>query len=324
MTKNILIVGGAGYIGSHTVKHLLQKGFSCTVLDNLSYGHREAVLTPHFEQADLLDPASLEKVFCKTQFDAVIHFAAFIAVGESVAEPEKYYQNNVIGTLNLLRVMRQYDVQNIVFSSTCAVYGNPQYMPLDELHPIGPISPYAQTKLMIENIFQDYARAYGLRHISLRYFNAAGASFDGEIGESHTPETHLIPLVLKAIKGERSAIHVFGTDYDTPDGTCLRDYIHVDDLAVAHALALEKLDSFCGSINLGTGIPTSVKEIIQAAEKVTGETCPVVYEGRREGDPAKLYAANGYAKEVLGWTPRYTQIEDIIASAWQWEKQRKF
>lgn len=321
---NILVMGGAGYIGSHTVKHLQRHGYNCIVADNLVYGHREAVLTPNFEPADLADKSSLDKVFDKYRIDAVVHFAAFTYVGESVENPRKYYENNVVGTLNLLDVMLKHNVKKIVFSSTCATYGNPLYMPLDEKHSQNPINAYGRTKFFIEQIFNDYERAYGLQHIALRYFNAAGCSPDGEIGESHNPETHLIPLVLKAIKGERPAIKIFGTDYDTPDGTCIRDYIHVDDLAAAHRLALEKLDAFSGCINLGTGIGTSVKEIIRAAEKVTGRTCPVEYGSRRAGDPAKLYAANGEAGRVLGWKPRYTNIEDIVATAWTWEQNRKF
>lgn len=321
---NILVMGGAGYIGSHTVKHLAQSGYRCIVADNLVYGHREAVSVPDFEKADLLDKASLERVFDKYQIDAVVHFAAFTYVGESVENPQKYYQNNVEGTLNLLEVMLKHNVKKIVFSSTCATYGNPQYMPLDEKHVQNPINAYGRTKFFIEQIFNDYERAYRLKHIALRYFNAAGCSADGEIGESHNPETHLIPLVLKAIKGERDVIKVFGTDYDTPDGTCIRDYIHVEDLALAHRLALEKLDEFSGCINLGTGIGTSVKEIIEAAEKVTGKKCPVEYGERRAGDPAKLYAANTMAKEVLGWQPKYTKIEDIVATAWRWEQNPRF
>ena len=234
----ILVFGGAGYIGSHTVKHLLDNGYQVVVADNLIYGHREAVdKRAIFEHADLLDKYSLQQLFNKHKIDAVIHFAAFAYVGESVAEPQKYYFNNVVGTINLLNVMMEHNVKDIVFSSTCATYGEPKYTPIDENHPQNPINPYGRTKLMIEQIFADYERAYGLRHIALRYFNAAGCSADGSIGESHTPETHLIPLVLKAITGERKSISVFGTDYDTPDGTCIRDYIHVDDFACAHGLA---------------------------------------------------------------------------------------
>lgn len=322
--QKILIVGGAGYIGSHTLKHFAEKGYDCVVLDNLVCGHAEAVASAPLERADLLDEGSLRAVFDKYEIGAVIHFAAYSLVGESVVNPRKYYRNNVAGTLNLLDVMLEHEVNKIVFSSTCATYGNPQYVPMDEKHPQAPINPYGQTKLTIENIFKDYTAAYGLRYIALRYFNAAGAAPDGSIGESHNPESHLIPLVLKAIKGERENIKVFGNDYETPDGTCLRDYIHVDDLAAAHRLALEKLDAFCGAINLGTGIPTSVTEIIRAAENVAGKSCPTVVEGRRAGDPARLYADNRKAREILGWTPQYTNIEDIIRTAWNWETNRKF
>lgn len=321
----ILVMGGAGYIGSHTVKHLLANNYSVVVADNLVYGHKEAVDSrAKFEIADLADKASLRKVFDKYNIDAVIHFAAFAYVGESVQNPQKYYQNNVVGTINLLDVMMEYGVKKIVFSSTCATYGEPQYTPIDEKHPQNPINPYGRTKLMIEQIFADYEKAYGLQHIALRYFNAAGCAADGSIGESHTPETHIIPLVLKAITGERDNIKVFGTDYDTRDGTCIRDYIHVEDLAQAHRLAVEKLGSYNGCINLGTGVGTTVKEIITAAENVSGKKCPVEYAERRAGDPAKLFADNRKAKEILGWNPQYLNIENIIQTAWNWETHRKF
>jgi UDP-glucose 4-epimerase len=321
----ILITGGAGYIGSHTLKHLLDFGHDCVVLDSLVYGHRQAVPDGvAFEQVDLADKNGLKAVFDKYQFDAVVHFAAFIAVGESVKNPQKYYTNNVAGTLNLLEAMLAHHVKKLVFSSTAAVYGEPQYSPLDEKHPQNPINPYGSSKLMMEKIFADYAVAYGLKYIALRYFNASGASSDGSIGEAHSPETHLIPLVLKAIKGELETIHVFGDDYDTPDGTCVRDYIHVEDLAVAHRLALEKLDDFTGALNLGTNIGTSVKEVITAAEKNTGQTCPVTYAPRRAGDPAYLVASSGKAREILGWQPTYNEIEEIVASAWHWEQHRRF
>lgn len=321
----ILVFGGAGYIGSHTVKHLLDNGYECVVADNLIYGHREAVdKRAEFVHADLLNPISIREVFKNRKIDAVIHFAAFTYVGESVNNPQKYYINNVVGTTNLLNVMLENSVKKIVFSSTCATYGEPQYTPIDEKHPQNPINPYGRTKLMIEQIFADYERAYGLKHIALRYFNAAGCAKDGSIGESHTPETHLIPLVLKAIKGEREKISVFGTDYDTPDGTCIRDYIHVEDLALAHRLAVEKLDEYSGCLNLGTGVGTSVKEIIDAAEKVSGKKCPIEYGPRRAGDPAKLYADNQKVKKILGWQPSYTNIEDIIKTAWNWEMNRRF
>lgn len=318
-------MGGAGYIGSHTVRHLLDNGYACIVADNLVYGHREAVDSRAvFVQADLADPESLRQIFNNHKIDAVIHFAAFAYVGESVQEPQKYYQNNVCGTVNLLSVMREFGVNKIVFSSTCATYGEPQYTPIDEQHPQNPINPYGRTKLMIEQVFADYRRAYGLEYIALRYFNAAGCSADGSLGESHNPETHLIPLVLKAIKGERPSIKVFGTDYDTPDGTCIRDYIHVEDLALAHRLAVENLDNYSGYLNLGTGIGSSVKEIIAAAEAVSSKTCPVEYSERRAGDPARLYADNRKAKELLGWNPAYTDIKSIIQTAWNWELNRNF
>ena len=320
----ILVMGGAGYIGSHTLKHLKEHGYDVLAADNLSTGHKEAVLDSKLVIADLLDLDSLKELFSSYQIDAVIHFAAFSLVGESVTDPAKYYRNNVVGTLNLLDTMREFGVNKIVFSSTCATYGNPLYVPMDEKHPQSPINPYGQTKLAIEKIFCDYQKAYGLKYIALRYFNAAGADEGSLIGESHTPESHLIPLVLKAIKGERADIKVFGNDYDTPDGTCLRDYIHVADLALAHRLALEKLDEYQGFINLGTGIPTSVYQIIQAAEKVSGKPCPTSIAPRRDGDPAELYANNKLAQDILGWQPKYTNIEDIIRTAWNWELNRRF
>ena len=324
--KTILVAGGAGYIGSHTVKYLLKNNYNVVIVDNLSYGHKEAVLTSNFEQIDLADKESLDKVFKKYKVDAVIHFAAFTYVGESVSQPQKYYWNNVVNTINLLDVMIENDVKNIVFSSTCATYGNPQYTPIDENHPQSPINPYGKTKLMMEQIMADYETAYGLKYVALRYFNAAGCDKDGELGESHNPETHLIPLVLKAIKGEIPQISVFGTDYDTPDGTCIRDYIHVEDLADAHMLAVENLfkDKQSHCINLGTGIGKSVKEIIKSAEKVTGKKVPLVYGERRAGDPAKLYAANKKAREILNWDPKYTDIDEIIKTAWVWEQDKKF
>lgn len=324
--KTILVAGGAGYIGSHTVKYLIDHNYKVVVLDNLVYGHKEAVLTENFELVDLADKKAIDKVFEKYNIDAVIHFAAYAFVGESVVEPKKYYHNNVVNTINLLDSMIEHGVKNIVFSSTCATYGNPLYTPIDEKHSQNPINPYGNTKLMIEKIMADYDTAYGLKYFALRYFNAAGCDAQGELGESHTPETHLIPLVLKAIKGEIPKITVFGTDYDTEDGTCIRDYIHVEDLADAHMLAVEKLltDGKSHCINLGTGIGTSVKEIITAAEDVTGQKVPLVYGERRAGDPAKLYAANNMSKEILGWNPKYTDIKEIIKTAWTWEQNKKF
>lgn len=319
----ILVVGGAGFIGSHTALELSKNGFNVVILDNFSEGHREFVEEYKVYDADIKNIEDIRKVFSENKIDAVIHFAAFAYVGESVHNPEKYYYNNVVNTLNLLQVMREYDVNKIVFSSTCATYGSPQYMPLDEKHSQNPINPYGNTKLMIEKIFKDYERAYGLKYFALRYFNAAGASTEKPLGEWHRIETHLIPLVLKTLTGERENITVFGDDYNTPDGTCIRDYIHVEDLASAHRLAVEKLlngsDSYC--INLGTGVGNSVKEIISSAERVTGKKVPVVMGKRREGDPDVLYASNEKAKQILGWNIKYTEIDDIIKTAWAWEQK---
>ncbi len=319
----ILVVGGAGYIGSHTVKNMIANGYDVVVADNLSTGHKEAVLTADFELADLMDKDSLDKIFKKYKIDSVIHFAAFASVAESVKNPSKYYNNNVVGTLNLLNVMLDNNVKNIVFSSTAAVFGNPEYTPIDENHNTNPINPYGQSKLMIEKIFKDYRNAYGLNYIALRYFNASGCSLDGSLGESHNPETHLIPLVLKAIKGENDSIKIFGTDYDTPDGTCIRDFIHVEDLAEAHRLAIEKIADFSGVINLGTNKGTSVREIVKISEDITGKKCPVVLEGRRPGDPGILYTSNQKALDVLGWKPKLN-METIIKTAWDWELNKKY
>lgn len=321
----ILVVGGAGYIGSHTVTELINYNYPVIVIDNLIYGHKEAVHSnAKFIQADLLNINELKQLFSQYSFNAVIHFAAYAYVGESVQYPQKYYQNNVVGTLNLLETMLEYNVKKIVFSSSCATYGNPQYTPIDENHPQFPINPYGKTKLIIEQTFQDYEQAYGLKHISLRYFNAAGASASVEIGESHTPETHLIPLVLKAIYDETFILKIFGNDYDTFDGTCIRDYVHVEDLAAAHRLALERLDAFSGCINLGTGRGNSIMEIINSAEKITGKKCKYEFTNRREGDPAVLFANNQRAKEILNWYPQCTNIDDIIQTAWNWELNKKF
>ena len=294
------------------------------MVDNLSYGHIEAVdKRAKFIQADISDKNALDKIFKENEIEAVIHFAGFIAVGESVADPKKYYQNNVAATLNLLDCMLSNNVKKIVFSSTCATYGEPKYTPIDEKHSQNPINPYGRTKLMIEQIFEDYKTAYKLKYIALRYFNASGASSDCSIGESHNPETHLIPLVLKAIK-DNGTIKVFGTDYDTKDGTCIRDYIHVEDLACAHRLALLNLDKFSGFLNVGTGIGTSVKQIINASNEVSGKNCKIEYCKRRDGDAAILLADNKKACEILNWKPNYTDIKDIIQSAWDWENNRKF
>lgn len=325
--KKILVTGGAGYIGSHTVRLLADKGYNILVLDNLVYGHREAIVNPEVELivGDLGDKELTSRLFEYHEIEAVIHFAAYAYVGESVTDPEKYYQNNISAPLNLLEVMRKNGCNKFIFSSTCATYGNPQYVPLDENHPQDPINPYGQSKLMLEKILKDYERAYGIKYAFLRYFNASGASKDGLTGEDHNPETHLIPLILDAINGDRPHITVFGTDYDTPDGTCIRDYIHVLDLANAHEAALIHLSNGGSPIicNLGTGVGVSVKEMLKAAEEVTGKPVPVVFGERRAGDPPYLYANPAHAKAVLGWEAQYKNVKDIIADAWAWKSGPK-
>lgn len=322
----ILITGGAGYIGSHCVLDFMRSGYDCVVLDNLSEGHEEALQAKNFCKVDLSNIDQIREVFKKYPIEAVIHFAAFAYVGESVENPEKYYYNNVVNTLNLLKVMLENNVKKIVFSSTCATYGNPEYLPLNENHPQNPINPYGSTKLMIERILQDYDRAYGLKYIALRYFNASGADNEANIGESHRIETHLIPLVLQTALGKRDCIKVFGDDYDTPDGTCIRDYIHVNDLSSAHRLAYERLAEGAGSnlYNLGIGKGYSVKEIIEKSEKITEKTINKIISERREGDPPILVADNKKAKEELGWNPEFVEIEDIIKTAWNWELNRRY
>ncbi|MCC5846603.1 MAG: UDP-glucose 4-epimerase GalE [Verrucomicrobia bacterium] len=318
----ILVVGGAGYIGSHTVRQLIAKGRKVVVLDNLVYGHREALVDDGviFVEGDLGDRDVLDRVFAAHDIAAVMHFAAFAYVGESVTEPAKYYHNNLAAPLVLLDAMRDHGCRIFIFSSTCATYGNPEYVPIDEQHPQNPINPYGAGKLMLERVLADYSHAYGLKYAALRYFNASGCSLDGKIGEDHNPETHLIPLVLEAAAGVRPHITVFGTDYPTPDGSCIRDYIHVDDLARAHILAIDKLDAGADSFqcNLGTGIGHSVKELIAAAEQVTGKSIPVVYGERRPGDPPELVAAPAKAKELLGWEAEYKDLEMILKTAWAW------
>lgn len=317
---NILVVGGAGYLGSHMLKWLGQQGCRVTTLDDLSTGHRDAVVHGDFVQGDLSDRVLLNRVLSQG-FDAVMHFAAFSQVGESVAEPAKYYQNNVVKTLGLLEAMRDQGVGRLVFSSTAAVYGEPHYWPMDERHPQQPISPYGRSKQMVEQVLADYDKAYGLRSVCLRYFNAAGADPDGQLGERHEPETHLLPLVLQAASGRRPHIGVFGRDYDTPDGTCIRDYIHVEDVCSAHALALQALMDGAGSqaYNLGNGQGFSVQQVIDTAMKVTGRTVAVLDRPRRAGDPARLVADARLAREELGWQPRHVDLADIVAHAWRWE-----
>lgn len=321
----ILIVGGAGYIGSHVNKLLNQQGYKTVVFDNLIYGHKEAVKWGEFVLGDLSNIEQIRLVFQKYQIDAVMHFAAFAYVGESVEEPQKYYINNVANTLNLLQVMKEFNCNYFIFSSTCATYGEPQYIPIDEKHPQKPINPYGQSKLMVEKILNDYSNAYGLKYVSLRYFNAAGADIDAEIGENHNPETHLIPLVLDAALGKREDIKVFGTDYDTPDGSAIRDYIHVTDLADAHILALEYLqkDGKSDVFNLGNGDGYSVLEVIDMVKKVTKKDFKVTLTDRRAGDPAKLIGDATKAKEILGWKPKYFELETIIDTAWKWHKKLK-
>jgi len=322
----ILITGGAGYIGSHCTLDLVRAGYDCVVLDNLSEGHEEALQTNNFCRVDLGKIDQIREVFKKYPIEAVIHFAAFAYVGESVENPQKYYYNNVVNTLNLLNVMLENNVKKIVFSSTCASYGNPEYIPIDEKHSQNPINPYGTTKLMIEKILQDYGKAYGLKYIALRYFNASGCDNEANIGESHRIETHLIPLVLQTALGKRDCIKIFGDDYDTPDGTCIRDYIHVNDLSKAHRLALEKLSKGASSdfYNLGVGKGYSVKEIIEKSEEITGKIINKQITERREGDPPRLIADNKKAKQELGWYPDFTEIEDVIKTAWRWELNRRY
>jgi len=322
----VLVTGGAGYIGSHTVRKLIEKNHEVVILDNLSRGHIESVpKNAHFEKADLLDYDSLVKSIDKYPIDAVIHFAAFAYVGESVENPELYYRNNVQGSFNLLNAVKNKEIKKFVFSSTCSIYGNPINVPISEKEPSAPINPYAKTKLTIEHILNDYKDAYGLNYAALRYFNAAGDSDSGEIGESHDPEPHLIPLVLFAALGKRDSIKIYGDDYPTKDGTCIRDYIHVNDLADAHIRALGYLENKGEStiINLGTGDGYSVKEIIDEAKKVTGKNIKSEITGRRAGDPAVLIADNRKAKELLGWQPEYN-LNKIIETAWKWHRSQKY
>ena len=319
---HILVCGGAGYIGSHMARWLALKDIRVTVLDNLSTGHRAFVRWGELIEADLLDPPSLDRAFAAHRYDAVMHFCARSLVGESMADPYAYYESNVGGTLNLLRAMRRHDVARLVFSSTAAVFGQPQADRIDEAHPTHPINPYGASKRMVERILEDAATAYGLRSVALRYFNAAGASPDGTIGEAHDPETHLIPNALRAALGTGPALKLFGDDYPTPDGTCVRDYVHVDDLAQAHLLALEHLDANAGAhaFNLGNGQGFSVREVIAAAERVSGRAVPHSIEARRPGDPSILVASSEKARAVLGWQPEYTTLDPILDTALRWHR----
>ncbi len=317
----VLVLGGAGYIGSHTVLELVRSGYEVVVADNLVTGYKEAIHpNAGFFEGDIRDAAFLNKMFKTEKIDAVIHFAAYSLVGESVNVPLKYYDNNLCGTKVLLETMVENGIDKIVFSSTAATYGEPVRIPILEDDPTVPTSPYGETKLAMEKMFRWTSEAHGLRYVSLRYFNACGADENGKIGEAHNPESHLIPLVLQVPNGQREAISVFGNDYDTPDGTCIRDYIHVTDLAMAHVLALEYL--LCGGnsdiFNLGNGVGYSVKEVIETARKVTGHGIPTVEAPRRAGDPARLVASSEKAKKVLGWKPEHDSLEEIISSAWKW------
>ncbi|HEX4635325.1 MAG TPA: UDP-glucose 4-epimerase GalE [Rhizomicrobium sp.] len=319
--RTVLVTGGAGYIGSHVCKALARAGYQPVAYDNLIYGHKSAVKWGPLEVGDILVPSRLSSAIRKYGASAVIHLAAFAYVGESVTDPAKYYKNNVAGTLALLDAMRSHGVGNIVFSSTCATYGIPGTVPIPEDERQNPINPYGASKLMIERILSDYRTAYGLNSISLRYFNAAGADPDGELGEDHDPETHLIPLVLKAASGALPNITVFGDDYETPDGTCIRDYIHVSDLAHAHVMALRKLESgpaTRSAYNLGTGRGHSVAEVIKSARRVTGRSIPVIKGPRRAGDPAILLADPTRAISELGISLQFPKIDDMILSAWRW------
>ncbi len=321
LAMRVLLTGGAGYVGSHAAWGLHRAGHEVWVYDNLSEGHRAAVPEDRLIVGELIDGPLLQSTLRKHKIEAVMHFAALAYVGVSVTNPAEYYQNNVVGTLSLLEAMRATEVAKIVFSSTCATYGTPERVPITESEKQAPINPYGFTKLVIEHALADYSHAYGLGYAALRYFNASGASAESPIGEDHQPETHLIPLILQVALGQREIIKVFGDDYPTPDGTCIRDYIHVDDLASAHIRALDRLEPHTElKLNLGTGRGASVMEVIEACRRVTGHPIPVAIEGRREGDPPELVADASLANKQLGWQPKYTDIESVVASAWRWHQ----
>jgi len=322
-SNTILVVGGAGYIGSHMVKRLLQDGREVIVLDNFSTGHRDAVIGGRLVEGDLGDAALLDELFREHAIDAVMHFAALLRVDESVAHPERYYANNVTRTLALLDAMVRHDVKRFVFSSSCAVFGEPEADLIDESLPLNPVTPYGETKRIIEQALNHYDRAHGLRAMSLRYFNAAGADPEGELGERHEPETHLIPLVLRAASGRLATLSIHGDDYDTPDGTCVRDYVHVTDLCDAHLLALDRLDAGAKTdcYNLGSGTGFSVRQIIEVAQRITQRKIAVKVAARRPGDPPRLVADNQRARAELGWQTRYADLDSIIGHAWAWEQR---
>jgi UDP-glucose 4-epimerase len=318
---NILVTGGAGYVGSHAVRLLQSRSHEVWVYDNLSRGHRAAVPAGRLITGDLADQPHLKRVLEANRIEAVMHFAAFALVGESVADPALYYGNNLVGTFHLLEAMRGAGVQKLVFSSTTATYGTPEKMPIAEVTPQLPINPYGFSKLAVERMLDDYSHAYGLSFAALRYFNAAGAAGDGSIGEDHLPESHLIPIVLQVALGQRESIAIFGDDYPTPDGTCIRDYVHVEDLADAHLLSLERLGGGRRlKLNLGTGRGYSVREVIDACRKITGHPIPTVLGPRRPGDPPELVADNTLVRETLGWSPKYATIESIVETAWRWHQ----
>jgi UDP-glucose 4-epimerase len=325
MTQKILVTGGAGYIGSHMVKLLLDAHYDVVTLDDLSTGFRDAVSGGEFVQVSLLDEVALDAVFAAHQFDAVIHFAGAIAVGESVQHPEKYYKINVLGTLNLLSAMRKHEVNRIIFSSTAAVFGMPQTSLINENHPKLPINPYGWTKYMIENVLRDFHVAYGLKYGILRYFNASGAHPHANLGERHFPETHLIPLAMFAALSPEKPLKIFGNDYATPDGTCVRDYVHICDLCDAHLLVLRELLNKTSHLeyNLGNGSGYSVLDVIHAVERVSGKTVQKSFAERRAGDPAQLVADSSLIRQTLGWAPKYEALDTIIAHAWDWEVKQK-
>ena len=318
---SILVLGGAGYIGSHAVDQLINKGYKVVVIDNLLTGHRAAVhKEATFYEGDIRDKAFVTSVFEKEAIEGVIHFAASSLVGESVEKPLKYFNNNVYGMQIVLEVMEAFDVKNIVFSSTAATYGEPEVSPIVEITPTNPKNPYGESKLMMEKMMKWCDNAYGMKYVALRYFNVAGAKRDATIGEDHTPETHLVPIILQVALGQREALSIFGDDYDTPDGTCIRDYVHVEDLIAAHILALEYLEAGNESnvFNLGSNNGYSVKEMLDAAREVTGKEIPAIVAPRRAGDPSSLVASSAKASEVLGWKPEYTDVKKIIETAWNW------
>ena len=323
MADTILVTGGAGYIGSQMVKALRQAGFRPVVLDDLSSGHRSAVRGEELHVGDVGDAAFVDRVLAEVRPAAVMHFAGFIQVGESVVDPGKYFRNNVSATQVLLDAMRMHGIARFIFSSTAAIFGEPQVVPIDESHPKAPINPYGRSKWFVEQLLEDYDHAYGLKSVCLRYFNAAGADPDNEIGERHDPETHLVPLILQVASGRRPHIGVYGDDYPTPDGTCVRDYVHVADLCDAHLLALRQLLAGAGSAryNLGNGNGFSVREVIDTARRITGHPIPVIVEPRRAGDPPSLVADAAAARAALGWRPRYADLHTIVAHAWACEQR---